>query len=548
MSAESMSAESMSADMTRDARILATVGIGLAMFLAALDQTIVATALPRIVAELNGLEYYAWVATAYMVTSTVLTPIAGKLGDLFGRKPFLLAGMVGFVAASALCGQAQDMTELVLFRGVQGIFGGVLFASVFATLADLFPPAVRARMQGIFGGIFGIASIVGPTIGGYLTDNVSWRWVFYVNVPVGVLAFVVVLLTLPRTRHESSLRDIDYIGAVLLAVTLVPMLIAFSITRDHDILSPEVLGLLAFAAVAGVVFFIVEQRVEHPIVPFVLWKNRTFAVSSVAGFLVSFGMFGAIIYVNLIYQGVLGDPATNSGLLVTPLMIGMIVSSVVTGQLMVRMERYRFLGTVGIGAMAVGLWFLAQVGVGTPETDVVRDLVLIGVGMGVSMPLYVNAVQSALPVKFLGVATSQIQFWRNIGSTVGIAVLGAVLSHELPLKITDAVASLHLPPQFASALPQGGSAQAALDPAQITAIRATLPPQAQAVFDQVVIAIRGALAAALHDVFLYAMVVAVVAVLVSVFLKEVPLRGHTPRVQREIADAEMREEIPAFGD
>src|ERR671935_3112897 len=320
-------------------------GTMMALLLAALDQTIVGTAMPRIVAELNGLNYYSWVITAYLVASTVMVPIAGKLGDLFGRKPFLLAGMIGFVLASALCGQSQNMAELVAFRGLQGVFGGVLFASVFATLADLFPPHVRARMQGIFGGIFGLASVVGPTIGGYLTDNVGWRWVFYVNVPVGILAVIAVTLFIPRTKHESSWRDIDFAGAGLLAVALVPMLIAFSITRDHDILSPEVLGLLAFSAAAWIVFFFVERREAHPMVPFTLFTNRTFAVSSIVGFLVAFGMFGAILYVNLIYQGVLGIPATNSGLLITPLMVGMIVSSIVTGQLMVRIERYRYLGT-----------------------------------------------------------------------------------------------------------------------------------------------------------------------------------------------------------
>jgi EmrB/QacA subfamily drug resistance transporter len=533
--------------MTRNAKILATVGVGLALFLAALDQTIVGTALPRIVAELNGLQYYAWVATAYLVTSTTLTPIAGKLGDLFGRKPFLLAGMIGFVAASALCGQAQNMTELVVFRGIQGIFGGVLFATVFATLADLFPPAVRARMQGIFGGIFGIASVVGPTLGGYLTDNVGWRWVFYVNVPVGVLAVLVVLFTLPRTTHESSWRDIDFRGAIMLAVAIVPMLIGFSITQDHDIFSPEVLGLLGFSAAAWVVFFRIEQREAHPVVPFVLWKNRTFAVSAIVGFLMSFGMFGAILYVILIYQGVLGIPATNSGLLVTPLMVGMIVSSIVTGQLMVRVDRYRYLGTFGMASMTVGLWLLAQVGVGTPETDVVRDLVLVGIGMGVAMPLYVNAVQSALPHQYLGVATSQLQFWRNIGSTVGVAILGAVLSHELPQKIQERIAALNLPPQFAGTIPQGSSAQSIFDPVQIAATRASLPPQAQPLFDQVLTAVRAALAATTHDVFVYAAAIAVVAVVASLFLKEVPLRGHTPRERVQIGEATAREGAPALG-
>src|SRR5213083_3028949 len=245
----------MPGEMTRNAKIFATVGVGLALFLAALDQTIVGTALPRIVSELNGLEFYAWVATGYMVTSTTLTPIAGKLGDLFGRKPFLLVGMIGFVLASALCGQAQNMTELVAFRAIQGIFGGVLFASVFATLADLFPPDVRARMQGIFGGIFGLASVVGPTVGGYLTDNVGWRWVFYVNVPVGLAAILVVFLTMPRTQHNATWRDIDFPGAVALTAGLAPLLVAFSITRDHAWGSVEVLGLLGVGAVVLAVFY-----------------------------------------------------------------------------------------------------------------------------------------------------------------------------------------------------------------------------------------------------------------------------------------------------
>src|SRR2546421_2035722 len=326
----------MSGEMTRNARILATVGVGLALFLAALDQTIVGTALPRIVAELNGLDFYAWVATGYLVSSTTLTPIAGKLGDLFGRKPFLLGGMIGFVLASALCGQAQNMAELVGFRALQGVFGGVLFASVFATIGDLYAPAQRAKLQGVFGGIFGLASVIGPTVGGYLTDNLSWRWVFYVNVPVGILAIAVVFLTLPSVRHAASWRDIDFAGALTLAATLVPLLIALSITRDHEFTSPEVVGLLLIAAVMGVIFFIIERRDPHPVVPFDLWKNPTFAVSTAIGFLLGFAMFGAILFVGWVYQGVLGMPATNSGLLITPLMVGLIVASLITGQLMVR--------------------------------------------------------------------------------------------------------------------------------------------------------------------------------------------------------------------
>jgi EmrB/QacA subfamily drug resistance transporter len=517
----------MPAEMTRSARILATVGVALALFLAALDQTIVGTALPRIVAELNGLDYFAWVATAYLVTSTVLTPIAGKLGDLFGRKPFLLAGMIGFVIASALCGQSQNMAELIAFRALQGIFGGVLFASVFATIGDLYSPAQRARLQGVFAGIFGIASVVGPVVGGYLTDNLTWRWVFYVNVPVGVLAIVAVFLTLPSVRHSASWRDIDFAGAFTLAATLVPLLVALSITRDHEFTSPEVLGLLLVAAVMGVIFFIVERRTDHPVVPFDLWRNPTFAVSTAIGFLLGFAMFGAILFVGLVYQGVLGMPATNSGLLITPLMAGLIVSSIITGQLMVRIKRYRYVGTVGAVILTIGLYLLAQVTVGTPDIEVVRDLVLIGLGVGVGMPLYLNATQSAVDQRYLGVVSSQIQFWRNIGSTVGVAILGAVLAHELTQKI---VASI--PPQLAGALPANGNAQAIFDPA----VMQTIPPP-------VLVAIRSSLASSLHDIFLIAAVVASFAIVLSLFLQEAPLRGHTVRGRQPELEA-----APAFGD
>jgi EmrB/QacA subfamily drug resistance transporter len=534
----------MPAEMTRNARILATLGIALAMFLAALDQTIVGTALPRIVAELQGLDYYAWVATSYMVASTVMTPISGKLGDLFGRKPALLIGVVGFVLASALCGQAQDMTELIAFRGVQGLFGGVLFANVFASVADLFDPKTRARVQGIFGGIFGIASVVGPVVGGYLTDNLTWRWVFYVNVPVGIIALLAVFFFLPSVAHKASWRDIDFLGAVTLAATLVPLLVGLSITRDHDWGSPEVLGLLALAAVMGVIFFVIEQREKHAIVPFGLWTNRTFAVSMITSFFVAFGMFGAILYVPLIYQGVLGIAATNSGLLITPMMVGLVSASLLSGQIITRIERYRLVGTVGILVMMSGLWLLSQITMGSSEIEVVRDLVLVGAGLGTTFPLYINASQGAVPRQYLGVVSSQIQFWRNIGGTIGVAILGAVLSHDLPRRIQDAVTSLNLPPQALAAIPSGASPQAVFDSARIATTRAALPPALQPLFDQVLTATRGALASTIHDVFIYATAIVAIALVASFFLKEVRI-GHTPN--REVVEAESRESAPAFG-
>jgi len=518
--------------LTRRQTIGVVAGTMLALLLAALDQTIVGTAMPRIVAELNGLSYYSWVITAYLVASTIMVPIAGKLGDLFGRKPFLLAGMIGFIVASALCGQSHGMLELVIFRTIQGIFGGMLFATVFAVIGDLFPPTQRARLAGLFGGVFGLASIVGPTAGGYITDTWGWRWVFYVNLPVGIIAVLLVIATMPFVRSSASIRDIDFLGAGALVAGLVPLMVALSITRDHGWTSPEVLGLLAVAAVLLIAFFIIEIRTDHPIVPFSLFKDSTFSVSMIVGFLTGFGMFGTIVFVPLIYQGVLGVTATNSGQLLTPMMLGLIVASTLIGQAMVRVRLYRFLGTAGIAVMLVGLWLLSQVTVTTSRLEVVRDIVIVGAGLGSTFPLYLTAVQTALPRHFLGVASSQVQFWRQIGGTMGTAVLGSVLAQRLPVHVGEQVANLHLPPQLTQVFSSGGSnPQTLFDPAQIAARRAqasALGPQGAATFDQVLHAIRAGLATTLHEIFLYAAAVLILALIASVFLNDVPLRGRQP--------------------
>jgi EmrB/QacA subfamily drug resistance transporter len=526
--------------LSRNRVILATAGTMLALLLAALDQTIVGTAIPRIVSDLNGLDRLAWVTTAYLVTSTTMTPIAGKLGDLFGRKPFLLAGMIGFVVASAFCGLAQDMTQLIVFRGIQGIFGGVLFATVFTVIGDLFAPSQRARAQGLFGGVFGLSSIVGPTAGGFITDHWSWRWVFEVNIPVGIIAVAVVIAGLPYVKSKASWRDIDFWGAFALAAGVVPLLIALTITRDHAWTSPEVVGLLALAAVMLAAFIFIESRVKQPIVPLHLFKNPTFSVSMLVGFLTAFGMFGSILFTPLVFQGVLGISATNSGALITPMMFGLLAASTLTGFLMRRIKYYRYLGTVGVLVMIFGMWLLSQVVPGTPEWRVVADLIVVGLGIGVTFPLYLTAVQTALPRQYLGVASSQIQFWRNLGGTVGSAILGAVLANRLPDYLTTRVAGLHLPPQVLASLPKGGSANSILDPTLL----AKLPPS-------FVSAIRWALSDTLHDIYLFAGLILVVALVSTFFMKEVPLTGTRPGIAddeaaiEESAEERQRAVVPA---
>ena len=517
--------------LSRRRIVLATAGTMLALLLAALDQTIVGTAIPRIVADLNGLDRLAWVTTAYLVTSTTMTPIAGKLGDLFGRKPFLLVGMVGFVIASAFSGLAQDMTQLIVFRGIQGIFGGVLFATVFTVIGDLFPPEQRGRLAGVFGGVFGLSSIIGPTTGGFITDHWSWRWVFEVNIPVGIIAVIVVLIGLPYVRSKASWRDIDFLGAFTLAGGIVPLLIALSITRDHAWTSPQVTGLLAVAAVMLAAFVFVESRVSQPIVPLQLFKNSVFTVSMVVGFITAFGMFGSILFTPLVFQGVLGVSATNSGALITPMMFGLLAASTTTGFVMRRVKYYRFLGTLGVAVMIFGMYLLSQITPTVPEWRVVAALIVVGLGIGVTFPLYLTAVQTALPRKYLGVASSQIQFWRNLGGTVGSAILGAVLSNRLPDYLSARLSALHVPPQVLQNLPKTGSPNAVLDPTLLAKVPAPI-----------VAAIRAALADSLHDIYVFAGIVLVLALFVTLFMKEVPLQAGRSQVGFEASPAEVDED------
>ena len=510
-------------EMPRRQLVLVTVGVMLALLLAALDQTIVGTAMPRIIAELNGFDRYAWVTTAYLLTSTITVPIAGKLGDLFGRKPFIIAGMAGFMAMSWLCGFSQNMTELILFRGAQGLFGGVLFASVFTVLADIFTPQTRARMQGVFGGVFGLASIIGPTAGGFITDNWGWRWVFYVNIPVGVLGIALLAMFLPFVRTHASWRNIDFLGAGLLALALTPILIALSETTTYGWGSWQTLVPLVGGILVLIVFIFVEAREDEPIVPIGLFRNRAYAVSIAVGFISSFGMFGTIIFIPLVYQGVLGISATNSGALITPLMFGLIGASIVTGQLMTRIKQYQYLGTLGAGITAVGMYLLSQVTVHSTQLEVTASLVFVGIGLGITMPLYIQAVQSAVDRKFLGVVTSNIQFFRNVGGTIATAIFGSILASRLAPNIQTQITALHLPASFTSTFKVSGNAQQIFNPANLAAARAAVPAAARPLFDQVIVAVKAGLAMTLHEMFLIGVVALLISLVVSVFMPNVPL-------------------------
>jgi EmrB/QacA subfamily drug resistance transporter len=514
--------------------VLTVAGLLLTLLLAALDQTIVGTAMPRIIADLQGFEHYAWVTTAYLLTSTAVVPISGKLSDMYGRKIFLLASAAGFVLTSALCGLSQDMTQLIVFRGAQGIAGGVLTSTVFTVVSQIFPPAERARYQGIFSAVFGLASIVGPLIGGYLTDNLSWRWVFYVNLPIGLVALTVLWLSFPNIRPTGVARRIDYLGAVTLVLGVVPLLLALSWGgNDYAWTSPVVIGLFVLAAVMLVVFGLVESRTAEPIIPLNLFRNSIVAVSVAAMMVMAMGMFGAILFIPLYIQGVIGTSATQSGTVLMPLMITMILSSVVSGQLIGRTGRYKLPGMVGMLIMAVGLYLLSGMGPDTDYATVVRNMIILGLGMGPAMPVFTLASQNAVKISQLGVVTSLTQFARSIGSTLGVALFGSLLTNQfapafrssLPSQVTDAV-----PP---SVLKQFQNPQVLLNPQLADALRQQANPQ---VFDALFEAIKIGLVSALHDVFLLGAVLGAMGLVITLFLKELPLRKSYAPTPLEAAD------------
>ena len=433
--------------LTRPQLVGTMAGLLLALLLAALDQTIVGTAEPRIIAQLSGFNRYPWVATAYLLTSTLSVPIFAKLSDIFGRKWFFLAGAAVFVFTSALCGASGKLTflpfdgmnQLILFRGLQGIGAGMMLGLTFTIIGDIFSPAERGRYQALFAAVWGMASIFGPTLGGWLTDQISWRAAFYVNLPVGLIAIAAIYLEFPRFHPRGVRRTIDWAGFVTLAGFLAPLLLALTWATEFGWASARVETLLALSIAMLAAFLYAETRAVEPVLPLVLFRDPVIAVSSVAVFVLGMGMFGVIIYLPLFMQGVLGVSATQSGNLLTPLMMGTVVGSMTSGQMNSRMRRYKPAAMIGSVLVAVGMILFARMNGATSRIEVVRDMVIAGIGMGLVMPVYTVAVQNAAPREHMGAATASTVFFRSIGSTVGVAVFGTSCS---PFTITTSRAAL----------------------------------------------------------------------------------------------------------
>ena len=409
----------------------------ISLFIGALDQTVVSTATPRILADLGGFGLLSWLFTSYMLASTVVIPLVGKLGDVFGRKLFLIGGIIVFMVASAACGGAPTMTSLIWFRAVQGLGGGMIFASVFASLGDIFSPAERGKYIGLFTGTFSLASIIGPTVGGLLTDHGGWRLVFLLNIPVGLVAIPAIWFNLP-TRVITRKPKIDFVGAALLSMASLAMLLALVWAGGkYDWGSAEIIGLLAASVVLVALFIAQEARHPEPILPLHLFRNRVFLVSNLIVFTFGVGVFGAFQYLGIFVQTALGASATASGVVTTPQSVGVLFASVIGGQVIARRGKYKWQTVIGAAIIALSMFFLRMVDVDTPIWHISVIMVVLGVGFGLVLPTMSLVIQNAVPYEYLGVASSSSQFFRQIGSVLGIAVFGAVLANVYHAEFAD---------------------------------------------------------------------------------------------------------------
>lgn len=479
----------------------------LGMLLAALDQTIVSTALPTIVSDLGGLEHLSWVVTAYLLASTAATPLWGKLGDQYGRKKLFQIAIVIFLISSALCGMAQNMPQLIGFRALQGVGGGGLMVLSMAIVGDIVPPRDRGRYQGLFGAVFGATSVLGPLLGGLFTEHLSWRWVFYINLPIGVVALAVIATTL-HIPVRSAKHTIDYLGTFLIASVATCLVLVASLGgTTWDWGSAQIIGLALLGVVLAVVFVQVERRAAEPVLPLKLFRIRTFTLSAVISFVVGFAMFGAMTYLPTFLQVVQGVSPTMSGVHMLPMVIGLLLSSTASGQIVSRTGRWKVFPIVGTGVTALGLLLLHQLDENSSTGEMSAYFFVFGLGLGLVMQVLVLIVQNAVSYEDLGVATSGATFFRSIGASFGVAIFGTIFASRLGDKLTDALAGRSLPPGVDVNALQS-------DPRGIS----QLPPVARG-------PVLHAFASSITDVFLYAAPVALVAFVLSWFLREDKLRG-----------------------
>ena len=518
---------------------LTLIGVMFAMFLASLDQTIVATAIPKIMADLDGFDRFTWISTAYIVASTSVVLITGAVSDVYGRKWLFVGAIAIFLVGSALAAASPTMNALIVFRGVQGLGGGMIMALSFVTIADLFPPNERAKYMGIISAMFGVSSVLGPTLGGFITDQLSWQWIFLVNIPLGIPIIALFIKLFPNAKKYGPKRKIDIGGAVLIVLAIVPGLLGLSWGgNQYEWSDPIVVGSLAFSGVMLVVFGIYETRISEPLLPLAVFKNRIVGVALLVTLLTGFAMFGAIFFVPLLFQGVLGASATASGSFLTPMMLGIVAGAAISGQILARTGgHYRLQGIVGVSIMAIGMFFLSRVSGTTTHAYALSSAVVMGFGLGTSFPLYTIAIQNGVPQQYLGIATSSAQFFRSVGGAIGLALFGSFMVRQFKDGMQEnlpAEAFQVVPPQLFEQITSNPNAL--INSSASESLKDAFAANGEsgvALGNSVFEAIRESLASAIGDVFFLAFIFVVIAVIATVFIREVPLRkrGGPPDVK-----------------
>jgi len=517
----------------------------LALFLFALDQTVVGVALPKIVTQLNGNELYTWAITVYLLTSTVTGPIYGKLSDLYGRRPIFIWAVGLFLAASIFAGVSQQMWQFVLARGLQGLAGGAVFPIAFAVIADLYPPEERAKYGALFGGVFGISSVLGPLIGGGLTDTLGWPWIFFVNVPIGLISLFVCIRLLPSIKHPEAGRNIDYVGAALFAGAIGPILVGLTNKQTLPWTDPWVGGAIILGLAVLIVFLIWERRAADPIIRLDLFRNRTVSISIASMFLAAFGFFGAIVFLPRFLQVVLGQGATQSGFNLLPMIFALIVSATISGQIAARTGRYKEIILAAMVILAVGLYLLTNIRADTPLPILWFWMVVVGFGVGPSFAVFTALVQNNVDPRVVGVASASLTFFQQIGGTIGLTIAGTVLADTLTKELPTRLLANGIPQQFVDQFNSSSGGGGQLDftgtgdlGAQILAqVPAAFRPVVEPLIPALVTSIHEALALGIASTFWISIGAAVLAAVLVLFLKTSPLGATATAPGREIEAA-----------
>ncbi|MHA0856952.1 MDR family MFS transporter [Paenibacillus sp. CMAA1364] len=516
------------------------IAIMVAMFFSAINQTIIGVAMPRIIASLGGMEYLTWAITIYLLTTAVATILVGKLSDIYGRKPFILAGIGLFTIGAFLSGLSTDIVQLIAFRGITGFGAGMIMSTAFTAIGDLYLPRERARWTGLMSGVFGISSVLGPLMGGYIVDHFAWNWVFWVFLPLGIVAFIMILLLFPKVPRREG-ETIDYFGSLFITVTVVSLLLAFSFAGEgpgkYAWTSWQVLGLFGLTLVGLLAFIITETKVKNPVLPLSLFKNNIVTLSNISGFFLGAGMMGVMIYVPFFIQGVKGISPSGSGYIMMPMSIFMVFATAFSGQFMTRTGKYKSLAIIGLSIATIGITLLHYINIDTPVYLLITYLCIVGLGLGASMPVFSLTVQNAVPMHQLGVASASSQLFRSLGNTIGIGVFGAVMSSRMASEMKGIFADstiagyTSLPADQAKLMGGLLNPQMLLDQPKLEQTLNQMPADLLPMAQQMVISVKGVFSDTLTTVFLAGAIIMFAAVIVAIFIKAIPLVSASDRVK-----------------